>query len=171
MNPDKRVTRRASHLAALTSLVAALALLVAGPAAADGHGGPARADDGSVASGSAHASDNSTASGDAVADNGSVASGCSVATDWSTASGGICPEAAKPRRELVPPHKDKIGPRRAADKGVREAAPAQATRVSKLAFTGPRVAPWVAAATVLMATGGLLMLLGSPRRRAVKITP
>lgn len=154
MRPDKRGVL-------LGLLVGLLAwTLMAGPASANGHGsGIAVADNHSVASGEAGAWNGSTASGDAVAVDGSVASGCSLAIDHSTASGGVCPD--KKKHEAPAPHKKVVG----------EAAPAQAVKVSKLAFTGPSdVAPLLALATALLLMGATLVALSSKRDEAVTAT-
>jgi len=162
MNSDSK----RSVVVALMGLVAALVLFAA-PAHAE-KSGKANADDSSVASGEAHASDGSVASGDSVATDGSVSSGCSVADDDSTASGGVCEKAKKDRdkdkdKKVVPEAPTKAAERPAA-------LPAQARQVDRLAFTGPSVAPELAAAGVLLAVGGALMALGTPRRRPASST-
>ncbi|HWC10565.1 MAG TPA: hypothetical protein VG455_05010 [Acidimicrobiales bacterium] len=160
MNSDSK----RSVVVALMGLVAALVLFAA-PAHAE-KSGKANADNSSVASGEAHASDGSVASGDSVATDGSVSSGCSVADDDSTASGGVCDKAKKDKdkdKKVVPEAPTKAGERPAAQ-------PAQARQVDSLAFTGPRVAPELAAAGVLLVAGGALMALGTPRRRPASST-
>jgi LPXTG-motif cell wall-anchored protein len=155
MRPDKRGVL----LGLLMGLLAWA--VMAGPASANGHGsGIAVADNHSVASGEAGAWNGSTASGDAVAVDGSVASGCSLAIDHSTASGGLCPDKKKHAAPAPTPHK----------KVVSEAAPAQAVRVSKLAFTGPNTAPLLALAGALLLMGGALVALSSRRDGAVTAT-
>jgi hypothetical protein len=159
MRPDKRGVL----LGLLMGLLAWAAM--AGPASANGHGsGIAVADNHSVASGEAGAFNGSTASGDAVAVDGSVASGCSLAIDHSTASGGVCPDKKKAEAAPVPAKKVKVV------KEVGEAAPAQAVRVSKLAFTGPNTAPLVALGGALLLMGGALVALSSRRDGAVTAT-
>jgi hypothetical protein len=158
MNSDSK----RSVVVALMGLVAALVLFAA-PAHAE-KSGKANADDSSVASGEAHASDGSVASGDSVATDGSVSSGCSVADDDSTASGGVCDKDKDKGKDK---DKDKkVVPEAPTKAGERPAAlPAQARQVDRLAFTGPSVAPELAAAGVLLALGGALTALGTPRRR------
>jgi hypothetical protein len=177
----------ASVLIALGGLLAAL-MLMAGPAAADGHGGGGHGgrghptglhsgdavavDDstasggcfaahGSVCSGSGVAIDNSTSSGDAVALHGSVASGCSFAAHESTASGGDCPKDVHRKPPAPKPHVQR-GP------GVGEApeaGAAVAVETTELAFTGSPTGLLAGAAAAALALGSLLVFLGSERRR------
>ncbi len=139
--------------------VLTLLFLGAGPAAGL-ESGEANASDRSVASGAAVAEDGSVASGSAVAKHGSVSSGCATAVDKSTASGGEpCPAAAAPEvaePEVVQKHRR-----------IPTAGPAQARRVDRLAFTGPRVAPLAAAGTLAMVVGGAMVLATSDRRRTL----
>jgi hypothetical protein len=195
----ERKTRRAtgaSVLIAFGGLVAAL-MLMAGPAAADAHGGGhggghptgLRSGDavavhdstasggcfaahGSVCSGSGVAIDNSTSSGDAVALHGSVASGCSVAAHESTASGGDCPGGV--RKPPAPkPHAPKPRVQEgAAEAGAEapEAGPAVAVETTELAFTGSSTGLLAGAAAAALALGSLLVFLGSDRRRPAHIS-
>ena len=179
----------ASVLTALGGLVAAL-MLMAGPAAAEGHGGHGGGHDptalhsgdakaihdstasggclaahGSVCSGSGVAIDNSTSSGDAVAVGGSVASGCSTAVHESTASGGDpCPRERGVTKKVV----HKPGPRghQAGHRPeVSEAGVAVAVETTELAFTGSSTELLAGAAAAALALGALLVFLGSDRRR------
>lgn len=144
----------------LAALATGLLVMLAAPASATGHtSGTAIADNNSVASGTADARNNSTASGDAIARDGSVSSGCAEAHNHSTASGGLCPAPeAKQVHEVTKAAKPTA-------KALRQAAAARPTRVDRLAFTGPKVAPLVATAAGLFLGGALLMMLGSERRR------
>jgi hypothetical protein len=117
---------------------------------------------GSVCSGSGVAIDNSTSSGDAVAIGGSVASGCSTAVDGSTASGGEpCPRHEGQRK---PPPRKHHGP---APTGGHQpdAGVAVAVETTELAFTGSSTGLLAGAAAAALALGGLLVFLGSERRR------
>jgi hypothetical protein len=181
---DRRKTRAtgASVLIALGGLLAAL-MLMAGPAAAagdDGHGGGGGprvhhpdstpsggcfAAHGSVCSGSGVAIDNSTSSGDAVALHGSVASGCSFAAHESTASGDDhCPGRAQ-KPSPPKPHAQR-GPSAGPGAGeAPEAGAAVAVETTELAFTGSSTGLLAGAAAAALALGGLLVFLGSERRR------
>lgn len=85
----------ASVLIALGGLMAALVLLLAGPASADPSSVGPNAVNNSTSSGAGVAINDSTASGHGVAINGSTSSGCAEAADVSTASGGTCHPAAE----------------------------------------------------------------------------
>ncbi|HEV3401419.1 MAG TPA: hypothetical protein VG078_06315 [Acidimicrobiales bacterium] len=119
---------------------------------------------GSVCSGSGVAIDNSTSSGDAVAVGGSVASGCSTAVDGSTASGGEpCPRHEGQRK---PPPGKRHGPGPAPTGGHQaEAGVAEVVETTELAFTGSSTGLLAGAAAAALALGGLLVFLGSDRRR------
>jgi hypothetical protein len=151
-------------LLALGGVLAAL-ILLAGPAGASvatngsNASGGSVADNGSNASGDSVAINGSNASGNGTAINGSNASGCSTAINGSNASGGACAPAPGP------------GPRPGPAAGpfvtvTPTAGVATPTAASGLAFTGSSTGPLSVAALGALLLGGLLVSLGSERRRS-----
>ncbi len=160
-------TKRSTGLPVLTvvvSMVVALLVFFAGPASAEKSGG-ANADDSSVASGTAQADDHSVASGAARADDGSVSSGCAEATDDSTASGGVCEKKKQVPEEKKKPH---VVTPKGGGGNLPTAGPAEARRVDRLAFTGPRVGPELALAGAMLLMGAALLAAGAERRRPAR---
>ncbi len=162
---DKRTrSTGASMLLALGGVLAAL-ILLAGPAGAavatngTNASGGSVADNGSNASGDSAALSGSNASGNGTAVNGSNASGCSTAINGSNASGGACEAPAPgpgPRPAFVPTSGE-----------TPAAGVATPTAASGLAFTGTSTGPLSVAALGALLLGGLLVSLGSERRRSL----
>ena len=114
----------------------------------------------SVCSGSGRASIDSTSSGSAVAVDGSVSSGCATAINDSTASGAPCPPAGPSTTVTTRPGTPPGG---GTPTTVRTAGAATATGGARLALTGSTTTEMAGMALMVLALGGMLVLIANRR--------
>jgi len=115
----------------------------------------------STCSGSGRAIGDSTSSGSAVATGGSVSSGCATAVNDSTASGAPCPPTRPPGTPGTT-----VPPGTTATTRPATAGPAPASAARSLALTGSGTTDLAGLAVLVLALGGVLVLVGGRRPTA-----